>query len=278
MNRTFKRILSLLTAVLLLTAAACPAALAAKTSGTCGPNAKWTYDSGKKTLTISGKGKVTGGWQNAVGSQKVSVTIKKGITSIGNGAFMYTKMKKLTLPSTLKTLDEWALGNYDGMVLPDTLTIPKSVKTIKDYALSGRGLKTIKVEKGNKNYTSVKGVLFNKKKTKLLYFPGSRTGKYTVPKGTKEIAHCAFDESALTQLVVPAGVKKVGYNSFWLSPFKELVFLGKPPKGLNIDSACRAQNVFFRERYRKNWDPVITASRNGGFVGRWYEIYKGKWK
>ena len=42
MKRTLRRMLSLLTAVLLLTAAACPAALAAKTSGKVSKGVKWS--------------------------------------------------------------------------------------------------------------------------------------------------------------------------------------------------------------------------------------------
>ena len=51
------RIISILLAVCLIFGLLPVGVFAANpTSGTCGPNAKWSYDSSTKTLTISGSG------------------------------------------------------------------------------------------------------------------------------------------------------------------------------------------------------------------------------
>lgn len=279
MKRSLKRLLSLLLAVMLLTAAACPVSLAAKQSGTCGPNAKWSYDSKKKTITISGKGKIEDGWQGPVVGKKVNVVVKKGITGIGSYAFNRIYIKKISLPNTLKSIDMNGITSKAGMGgrSPDNLTIPKSVTKLAPDAVSA--WKNINVEKGNKKYASVKGVLFNKKKTKLLKCPYREGKKYTIPKGTKEIEEFAFWSSRLKQLVIPEGVTKVGQTTFGVTgEMKELVFLGKkPPTGLFIYGGTQAQNVFYRERYQDNWLPIVEESRTNGFTGKWWSIYTGKW-
>jgi hypothetical protein len=131
----------------------------AQTSGSCGDNATWEYDSG--TLTISGTGEITTystdmptayPWYAQAGNIQ-TVIIGEGITNIPAWAFaMYEKLMSIHLPSTLKTigwaaLEETALWNvclpeglekieaYAFMMTPfSTVSIPSTVKEIGERA------------------------------------------------------------------------------------------------------------------------------------------------
>lgn len=45
---------------------------------------------------------------------------------------------------------------------------------------------------GNTAFSSVDGMLFDKKKTKLIYVPRGKKGKVKIPFGVTSVADCAF--------------------------------------------------------------------------------------
>ena len=121
-------------------------------SGTCGPNATWSYNEQTRTLTISGSGAISGYEQltvingslartaaapwNAYSNEIRSIIIGEGITSIGESAFKhYDNLENLKLPSTLLQIENYAFsrcGSLDRVVIPEvpveqavpSLTIP----------------------------------------------------------------------------------------------------------------------------------------------------------
>lgn len=74
------------------------------------------------------------------------------------------------------------------------VTIGSNVKEIGPYAfMSLTNLESVNVSKSNKYFSSSKGVLYNKKKTKLITFPNSKKcSNYKIPASVKEIAENAF--------------------------------------------------------------------------------------
>ncbi len=97
------------------------------------------------------------------------------------------------------------------------VTIPSSITNIGDYALSGStGLVSISVDEENTYYSSDKGVLFNKDKTKLITYPCSKTDSvYTIPDSTTEIADAAFYKcKILTSAIIPDSVTSLGIYVF----------------------------------------------------------------
>lgn len=143
----------------------------AQTSGSCGDNATWSYES--TTLTISGTGAMDdyaygeAPW-NAYAEEMTSLVIESGITSVGNNAFAgceklnsvqypatgFTsigdyafsgcKVKYVTLPKTLTTLGEGAFSGCQTR----SASIPGSVKKIGDYAFNGCKLEGIGIYEG----------------------------------------------------------------------------------------------------------------------------------
>ncbi len=54
-------------------------------------------------------------------------------------------------------------------------------------------LTAINVDKNNAVYSSVDGVLFNKKKTELIAYPNAKKdADYTIPDGVKTLSEFAF--------------------------------------------------------------------------------------
>ena len=122
MLKTSKKILSVLMVILLVTTAVplssfvgieLPAldwgikasAVAVASSGQCGPNVSYTYDSVTKELVISGTGAMTnysGSNSPFYNSDIKSVVIEDGVTSVGNYAFYDCyRLADITLPDSL---------------------------------------------------------------------------------------------------------------------------------------------------------------------------------
>ncbi len=73
----------------------------------------------------------------------------------------------------------------------------------------------IDVDGNNATYKSVDGVLFSKDGTKLVAFPGGKSGTYTVPNGVTSIGNYAFDHCyKLTSVSMYNSVTDIGSNAF----------------------------------------------------------------
>jgi hypothetical protein len=90
----------------------------------------------------------------------------------------------------------------------------------------------ITVDPQNPAYSSLDGVLFDKRQTTLVEYPGGKPGSsYTIPASVTSIGVLAFDGSGqLASVTVPAGVTNLGPDAFTLCPNLEAVyFQGNAP-------------------------------------------------
>ncbi len=123
------------------------------------------------------------------------------VISIGDRAFLQSFIEKITLPPTIEHIGKFAF--YSTNI--QELYLPKSVKTIDEFSLE-RGL--YRVDKNNRHFSSENGVLYNKKKTELIYVPNNTTGKFVVPKSVVTLGTGAFDNcSKITEIVLPKSLK-----------------------------------------------------------------------
>ncbi len=99
----------------------------------------------------------------------------------------------IDIPSEIDGKRVVKLGEYLMKEVPDTydiaVTVPATVKEIDDY----HGyVSSVTVDEANENYSSEDGALYNKDKTKLLYFRRSRLEKqpivFRVPDSVEYIA------------------------------------------------------------------------------------------
>ena len=204
------------------------------TSGTCGDNLTWSFDESTGTLTISGEGDMynydyyTQPWAQ-LNESIVNVIIEDGVTSIGEYSFtFFYNVKSLSIGNTVSAINDCAF--QDCFYLAE-VNIPDSVNTIEGYAFCGcafeevtiseyvtyigneafgRGaLKNITVSENNNNYASIDGVLFNKDKTSLIFFPPCHSESYTIPDGVLRIENSPFVQSIITDITISEGVESI---------------------------------------------------------------------
>lgn len=76
-------------------------------------------------------------------------------------------------------------------------------------------LKHIIVADDNPTYSSLDGVLYNKKQTEIIYVPRTKNGEIVIPDGVTSIGDSAFcDCSSLTSIIIPDSVTSIGNYAF----------------------------------------------------------------
>ena len=221
-------------------------AASAESSGNCGDsgsNVTWSLDD-NGTLTISGSGKIEDyrsdidqPWYSNR-SDITSVVIEPGVTSIGSLAFYEcSNLTSITIPSGFISIGDYAFWNCTGLTSITiqngvtsigtgafwnctgltSITIPSSVTSIGvNVFYNCTGLTDITVDSNNSSFCSESGVLFNKDKTTLIYYPlGKNDSSYTIPDGVTVIEQYAFYcNSKLTSVTIPSGVTSIGEMAF----------------------------------------------------------------
>ena len=203
-------------------------------SGKCGKNVKWTYKN--KVLTVYGKGKMTKeipesvtnyaeeiivrdgvtdiGWLETSERLKKS-TLGKGITVIPSSIFAgCVKLKTVKLSNNIRTIENDA---FNGCKSLTSITIPEKVRKIQGNPfIECSKLTKINVNKNNKTYTSIGGILFTKSKKTLAVYPyGKKNSAYSVPKTVYKIAEDAFSESSFIKTIkMTNSVKRIEDNAF----------------------------------------------------------------
>lgn len=110
-----------------------------------------------------------------------SYTVPKGVKSMTQ--IKNNHLRTLNLPDSLETIRNIESKNMT------KLYIPPNVDYIEGINIPGQ----ITISRNNRHFIMSKGVLFNKKKTKIILYPARKKGKkYTLPKGVRDIDFGAF--------------------------------------------------------------------------------------
>ena len=191
-----------------------------------------------------------------------SITIPDGVTSIGIGAFTNcSNLTNIIMPDSVTAILPGAFARcsslrtieipngviyiegetFSGCSNLETIQIPESVTNIDDDVfIDCYSLQNINVDENNDNYISENGILFDKKKTKIIKYPAGKKDvkEYTIPDDITIIERYAFSGcnnleninisnnvtkienyafkgcSSLTNIAIPEGITYIGAETF----------------------------------------------------------------
>ena len=241
------------------------------TSGTCGDNLTWKLTE-EYELVIEGTGDMydyspeTTPWYEYRESME-AITIKEGITSIGDCAFhSCSKLKRIDIPEGVVAIGEMAMCLCNSVAL---ITLPASLTEIDATAfnLSGNIIQFV-VDEGNPIYADGINNAIVEKSTKTLIagtvyggvpddiehigdyaFCGRNVeGAFLVPEGVVSIGRCAFLSSSISSIRIPKTLKICGDYAFQalsmgnlLSEISE-VYIDDLVAWLDIEFMCEGSN------------------------------------
>ena len=187
-----KRLWALLLALCLTLALAAPA-LAMETeepvtSGTCGKDITWNFDTETGTLTLTGTGNTKTYQSDGVLSRQApwahlreqitTIVVGEGITSLYPGPFCHcTSLTSVSLPSTLVNISDDA---FYGCTSLTEIELPANLKDIHSHVFEG--------------CTSL--------------------AKCTLPEGLTSLGSGVFKDCALTEITIPEGITHLGGGVF----------------------------------------------------------------
>ena len=152
------------------------------------------------------------------GSNLKKIKLSENITEIPEDCFGYTLFRSFTTNAKCKKLGKHAFFQT-GL---KSFTAGKGLKEIDPLAFKANDtLAEFKVVKGCKYFSVKGGVLYNKKKTKLFFFPwAKKCYEFTVPSTVKTIGERAFvhkyDALSISpkKINLPEGLKKIEAEAF----------------------------------------------------------------
>ena len=176
-----------------------------------------------------------------VGKDKIIIPSEykgKPITRIGKHAFSFRlPARMITIPDSITEIGDEAFSDCDHLV---SINIPDSVISIGDQAFSMcQSLKEFSISKSvfhiganvfnhnvnlaniclapdNQSFTLEDGILYNKDKTDLIFYPAGKTeDTFAIPPSVKSIGEGAFcGRDNIKMIVLPEGLTQIKESAF----------------------------------------------------------------
>lgn len=141
----------------------------------------------------------------------------KPVTDVSLNSFSNCQViRSVTFEEGIETIGASVFSDCDNL---ETAYIPKSVSHLNPWAFTGcNALKEVNVHPDNPYYCSVDGVVYNKNKTKLVFYPaGKADAEFNIPSGVlvvddRAFAHC----ENLKRITVPETVAQLTDESIYM--------------------------------------------------------------
>ena len=241
------------------------------TSGSCGENLVWNYDTETQTLTISGTGEMidysgNGPWHSLTVRK---VIIEEGVTTIGAYAFAFDNFKEVTLPESLRVIKTKAF--MDSSIA--SISLPTGLHTIEDKAFEDcDSLQSVMIP-GNVETIPhrafygcyiLKEVVLNEgiRSVETSAFAYCDVlEKITLPSTLEHIGSYAFSEcSSLSSVVIPSKVETIGFGAFEDTLLTELSI---PASVTSIGKAIVSDCYKFQRFIVAEDNPMYCTDDNG---------------
>ena len=130
-------------------------------------------------------------------------------------------LKKLTIPNSVKTIDKPTISGCKSL---EYLYIGKNVKIfgydMKNELYACKSLKTIKVHKDNKNFYTLNGSLYSKRKSgkstvRTLIFVPVNKKSINIPKNISTIGSFAFANGKIEKVLIPKNITEIENGAFY---------------------------------------------------------------
>lgn len=168
-----------------------------------------------------------GAFQKTPALETVTFNEPASISTIGNGAFGYSGIKNISLPSSIRIVEQQAFDNCTNL---QTIKIPAGVTSIQTGAFNFcEKLTAINVDPNNLIYSSLDGMLCSKDKKTLVTFPaGKADTKYTLIPYFETVGQYAFYASnEVTNITFPRSITTINTRALALCKnLKSLSFMG----------------------------------------------------
>ena len=103
------------------------------------------------------------------------------------------------------------------------VTIPGGITNIAEGAFDGQSLVNITVDKSNKYFKDVDGILFSKDGTALMRYPAGKSDThYAIPRDVTSIHWAAFARSSLASISIPDNMTNIDNGAFYECSFTSI--------------------------------------------------------
>jgi hypothetical protein len=144
-----------------------------------------------------------------------SVTLPNSVTSIGDRAFFSCySLTNLTIPNNVTSIGDQAFAECTALT---NVAIGGSLGSLGNAVFADcTGLTAITVDTNSPAFTSVAGILFDKRLATLIQYPAAKAGtSYAIPEGVTSIGPEAFYVCLdLASVTIPNSVTSIGDKAF----------------------------------------------------------------
>ncbi len=185
-------------------------------------------------------------------------------------SFMDTTVDTLIISEGSKIL---TMENSGLLRITKNLIIPDSIEKIEFFnsngniLFAGTDLESIKVSENNMYYSDIDGVLFNKDKTKLLFYPSKKIDKeYIIPNSVSSIQKRAFMGCNLSSVILGSGITITGrdfnYEFFSCENLTSVTFSNNIEiiGGYTFNNCPNLTDVYF-EGTEEQWNKIKIVSK-----------------